>query len=127
VLFDNVQSLRDAFGPAAVDRALSDLAQLMKGCCRRSDVVGRLGEAQFAILGVDAIAPSAEVMRIRLEQHVTVHNQTRTPWGPIDLRTSVGSWVPQDEGSFSEFLDGVEAHLRTSAATNVREEIVRKA
>src|ERR1051326_5403628 len=54
-LFDNLQSLRDAFGPGAADRALSDLAQLMKGCCRRSDVVGRLGEAQFAILGVDAV------------------------------------------------------------------------
>ena len=126
-LFDNLQSLRDAFGPGAADRALSDLAQLMKGCCRRSDVVGRLGEAQFAILGVDAIAPSAEVMRNRLEQHVTVHNKTRSPWGPIELRMGVGSWVPQQEASFAGFLDGVEANLRVGAATSVSEEMVRKA
>ena len=126
-LFDNLQSLRDAFGPGAADRALSDLAQLMKGCCRRSDVVGRLGEAQFAILGVDAVAPSAEVMRNRLQQHVTVHNKTRSPWGPIELRMGVGSWVPHDEGSFAEFLDGVEAHLRVDAAPNASKELVPKA
>ena len=66
VLFENLQALRDAFGPGTADRALNDVAGLLKGCCRRSDVVGRLGEAQFVILGVDAVAPSAEVMRNRL-------------------------------------------------------------
>jgi diguanylate cyclase (GGDEF)-like protein len=80
-LVENLQALREAFGPGAADRALSDVAGLLKGCCRRSDVVARLGEAQFAILGVDAVAPSAQVMRSRLEQHLAVHNRTRSPWG----------------------------------------------
>lgn len=115
VLFENLQALRDAFGPGTADRALNDVAGLLKGCCRRSDVVGRLGEAQFVILGVDAVAPSAEVMRNRLEQHLAVHNQTRSPWGPIDLRTSIGSWTPQDAGTFAEFLEAVESRLRLTA------------
>ncbi len=116
VLFENLQALRDAFGPGTADRALCDVAALLKGCCRRSDVVGRLGEAQFAILGVDAVAPSAPVMRNRLEQHLAVHNQTRSPWGPIDLRTSIGSWTPQDQRGFAEVLDGIESRLRVSEA-----------
>jgi diguanylate cyclase (GGDEF)-like protein len=99
ILFENLQALRETFGPGAADRALIDVASLLKGCCRRSDEVGRLGEAQFAILGVAAVAPSAQVMRGRLEQHLAVHNQTRSPWGPIDLRTSIGSWSPRDEGT----------------------------
>ncbi len=115
VLFENLQALRDAFGPGTADRALMDVAGLLKGCCRRSDVVGRLGEAQFVILGVDAVAPSAEVVRKRLEQHLAVHNQTRSPWGPLDLRTSIGSWTPQDAGTFAEFLDAVESRLRPAA------------
>ena len=112
VLFENLQALREAFGPGTADRALSDVAGLLKGSCRRSDVVGRLGESQFAILGVDAAAPSAEVMRSRLEQHLIVHNKTRSPWGPIDLRMSIGAWKAEDEGTFAEFLDGVESRLR---------------
>lgn len=111
-LFENLQALREAFGPGTADRAVSDVAGLLKGSCRRSDVVGRLGESQFAILGVDAVAPSAELMRSRLEQHVVVHNQTRSPWGPIGLRTSIGSWKAQDEDSFAEFLDRIESRLR---------------
>jgi diguanylate cyclase (GGDEF)-like protein len=113
-LVENVQALREAFGPGAADRALSDVAALLKGCCRRSDVVARLGAAQFAILGVDAVAPSAQVMRKRLEQHLAVHNRTRSPWGPIDLRTSIGSWTAQDDRSFAEFLDRVESQLRVT-------------
>lgn len=114
VVFENLNALRETFGPGASDRALTDVAKLLSGCCRRSDEVGRLGEAQFAILGVDAAAPSAQVMRSRLEQHLAVHNQTRSPWGPIDLRTSIGSWIPQGGGTFAEFLDGVESRLRVA-------------
>ena len=115
-LFENLQALREAFGPGAADRALNAVAKLLTECCRRSDEVGRLGEAQFAILGVDAVAPSAEVMRSRLEQHVVVHNQGRSPWGPIDLRTSLGSWTAQDGRGFAEFLDSVESRLRFAKA-----------
>jgi hypothetical protein len=78
-------------------------------------VLGRLGEAQFVILGVDAVAPSAEVMRNRLEQHLAVHNQSRSPWGPIDLRTSVGFCTAENGGTFAEFLDAVESRLRPAA------------
>jgi hypothetical protein len=77
--------------------------------------VARLGEAQFAVLGVDAIAPSAEIMRNRLEQRLVVHNRTRSPWGPIELRTSIGSWTGADTQSFAQFLDAVESHLRLAA------------
>jgi hypothetical protein len=85
--------------------------------------VGRLGEARFAILGVDAFAPSAAVMRNRLERHLAVHNQTRSPWGPVDLRTRVGSWTPQDHRSFSEFADNVETSLRITAQEMMTERV----
>jgi diguanylate cyclase (GGDEF)-like protein len=122
-LIDNLQTLREAFGPGAADHALSDMASLMKGSCRRSDVVGRLGEAQFAMLGVDAAGPSGEVMRNRLEQHLTVYNQTRSAWGPIELRSSVGAWCAKDGRSFEHFLDAVESRLRVAASQMQTEEV----
>jgi len=51
-------------------------------------------------------------MRQRLERHLAVHNETRSPWGPIDLRLSVGTWSAKDGRNFGEFLDAVEADLR---------------
>ena len=79
---------------------------------RRSDIVARLGHEQFAVLAVDAVAPSLPVMRQRLEKHLAVHNETRSPWGAIDLRLSVGTWSAKDGRNFGEFLDSVEAGLR---------------
>jgi diguanylate cyclase (GGDEF)-like protein len=114
--FENLPALRQEFGSGTADRALSDFAALLTGCCRRSDVVARVEEAHFAILGVDAAAPSAEVMRGRLEKHVAVYNQTRSPWGPIEMRTAIGSWTAPDGRSFAEWLDGIELRLRPVAA-----------
>lgn len=111
-LFENLHTLREGFGPGAADHAVRDVAQLLAGSCRRSDIVARLGQAQFAVLAVDAVAPSAAVMRQRLEKHLAVHNETRSPWGPIDLRLSVGTWSATEGRSFGKFLDAVEADLR---------------
>jgi diguanylate cyclase (GGDEF)-like protein len=111
-LFENLNILREGFGPGAADHALRDVAQMLASSCRRSDIVARLGPEQFALLGVDAIAPSAQVMRQRLERRLAVHNDVRSPWGPIDLRLSVGAWCGRDRRSFGDFLDEVEANLR---------------
>ena len=58
----------------------------------------------------------------RLEKHLAVHNQTRSPWGPIDLRLVVGAWSGRSGRSFSEFLDEVESQLRHSAPEAPRNE-----
>ena len=111
-----MQALRDAFGPGTADRALNDVAGLLKDVVGEAASWGGWAKRSFAILGVDAAAPSAQVMRGRLERHLAVHNQTRSPWGAIDLRTSIGSWTPQDAGTFAEFLDGIESRLRLDVA-----------
>jgi diguanylate cyclase (GGDEF)-like protein len=111
-LFENLQTLREGFGPGAPDNALRDVAQILVESCRRSDIVTRLGTEQFAMLAVDAVAPSAPVTRQRLKRRLAVNDQTRSPWGPIDLRLSVGSWSAKSGRTFSEFVDVVESELR---------------
>jgi two-component system, cell cycle response regulator len=111
---DNLQMLRDGFGPGAADRALDEVAKTLKGCCRRTDVVARLGEEQFAVLLVDAIAPTVSVLRQRVEKRLAIYNEASSPWAPIELRLSAGMWAARDNPSFAEFLDAVETELRRS-------------
>jgi diguanylate cyclase (GGDEF)-like protein len=111
-LFENLQTLREGFGPGTADEAVRDVARVLAATCRRSDIIARMGQAQFALLAVDAMASSAAVLRQRLERHLTVHNETRSPWGPIDLRLSVGTWTAKDARPFEQFLDAVETELR---------------
>ncbi len=111
---ENLETLRGGFGPGAAERAVMNIAELLAGSCRRSDVVARLGQAQFALLAVDADPPTAALLRQRLERNLTEHNEARSPWGPIDLRVSTGVWSGKPGMSFGEFLDSVETDLRST-------------
>jgi len=111
-LFENLHALRDAFGPGAAERSLCEVAEILAESFRRTDLIARIGEAQFAALAVDAVEPSLPVLRQRIERHIGLRNQERGPWGPLDLRISVGFWSPQDPRYFPELLDAVEAGLR---------------
>jgi diguanylate cyclase (GGDEF)-like protein len=119
-LVENLGTLRAEFGPGDAGSALCDVAKLVARCCRRTDLVARIGDAQFAMLAIDAIAPTASVLCQRVEKRLEVHNQTRSPEGPIKLRMSVGMWAAQDGRSFAEFLDSVETDLRRIFAAPVK-------
>jgi GGDEF domain-containing protein len=101
---ENLAELREGFGPSAVETSLCEAAKLLASSFRKTDIVARLGESQFAALAVDAAEPSAPVLRQRLERRVVMHNQDRGAWGPLELRTSVRFWSAKEAMVFSEFL-----------------------
>lgn len=113
---ENLESIRTQFGPSAVETCTCELAGLLSGNFRRTDIVARLGDSQFAALAIDAVEPSVPVLRQRLERRIAVLNRDMGPWGPLDLRMHARSWCPKDAGTFSEFLDSVEAGLRAAPA-----------
>jgi diguanylate cyclase (GGDEF)-like protein len=118
-LIENLGALRAELGPGEADNTLCDVAKILAQCCRRSDIVARIGEAQFAMLAIDAIAPTASVLRQRLEKHLEMNNQARAPGGLIKLSISAGTWAAEDKRSFPELLDSVETDLRRTPAAPV--------
>jgi diguanylate cyclase (GGDEF)-like protein len=117
---ENLRTLCAEFGPGVADRALCDVAKTLAKCCRRTDIVARIGEAQFAMLAIDAIAPTASVLHQRVERHLEIDNLARSHGGPIKLGMSAGIWAAQDERPFPEFLDSVEADLRGKSGAPVK-------
>lgn len=115
VLIENLAALHEEFGLGAKEQALREAAGLLTSCFRRSDFLARLGEAEFAVLAIDAAEPSAPVLRQRIESHLSVFNQARDPWTALALRLSAGFWGPEDTRLFPEFLDAVEIGLRTAS------------
>jgi len=53
---DNLAALRAGHGPIAVESSLREVAALLAGGFRGTDIIARLGESQFAALAVDAAA-----------------------------------------------------------------------
>ena len=114
---ENLVLLRDKFGAGACEQAVRDTAGLLRSCFRRSDVLARLGEAQFAALAIDAAEPSAPVLRQRVESRLAIQSLMGPPSKALSLRLSAGYWNATDRRSFAELLDTVEYELRKPEAT----------
>jgi diguanylate cyclase (GGDEF)-like protein len=111
---ENLPAIQAEFGGSAAENALKEISKLLISSFRRTDLIARTGDAQFAIVAVDAIEPSGPVLRQRLEKRLEALNHDAGPWGPLGLRISVGFCPASDVCSFGDILDGVELGLRST-------------
>ena len=110
---ENLLAIGAEFGSGAVESLLRQIGTLLSGSFRRTDIVARLGESQFAALAIDAVEPSGPVLCQRLQRRIAVLNQDAGPRIPMKLRMNAQFWSPRNPIFFSGWLDLVEAGLRT--------------
>lgn len=113
---ENLPLVRAAFGPTAEESSLHEVASLLAGSFRRTDIVARLGESQFAALAVNAVEPSGPVLCQRVDRRIAVLNRELRSRGPLEVRLNAGFWSATDARSFPELLDSVESGLRAAPA-----------
>lgn len=121
VLLENLAMIREQLGSPAVEQTVRDLAAILSSSFRRTDVLARLGDGQFAALAVDAAEPSAPILFQRVKRRVETQNNLREPSSGMHLRLAVGFWSAKDAGSFNELLDRVESELRSVAPGSTNE------
>lgn len=98
--FDHFKAINDRYGHPAGDEVLKHFARLASDCLRETDLLGRLGGEEFAILlpGTDLAGALhlAERIRQTLEQQ-----PTRTAEGTIAMTLSIGVTLlqPDDDDS----------------------------
>jgi GGDEF domain-containing protein len=99
-----------------LEQLLREVAALLTRSFRRTDLLGRIGESQFAALALDAVEPSVPVLLQRLRKHLETLNRDDRPSGPLQLRVAARFWPKNAAGTFASFLDEVEAGLRVPPA-----------
>jgi PleD family two-component response regulator len=115
ILVQNLAALREKEGPSGVESALEDLTGALAGCFRRSDILARIGDAQFAVLAVDSTEAGAAIVRQRLERCLAVIPEQRETSRSLRFVVHSGIWTCDDRATFPEFLDAVEVGLRASS------------
>ena len=70
---DNFKTVNDAFGHAAGDEVLSDLAKLLRRCARESDLIYRTGGDEFLIALSHTSLVGARLLAERLRRAVDRH------------------------------------------------------
>jgi diguanylate cyclase (GGDEF)-like protein len=83
---DHFKQINDTYGHAGGDTALRALAQTLRGAIRPSDLLGRLGGEEFAVLLPDTAPEAALVLAERLR---AVVDQSLVNFGGLAIRQTV--------------------------------------
>jgi diguanylate cyclase (GGDEF)-like protein len=110
---DGLKVINDKLGHNMGDQALVDIADALRTTFRDSDIIGRIGGDEFAILAMDVIATNgnAGLLTSRLLQHLEACNGQ--PDRPYLLSLSVGTAFsrPEETRSLEELLEEADGRM----------------
>ncbi len=105
---DNLKLINDRYGHSEGDQALIDLANILKGTFRESDVIARIGGDEFVVLS-ESTDGNGEIVMSRLNENIRDYNARGSR--PYTLSISVGAtqFDPGDPISIDELLSKADA------------------
>ena len=101
---DGLKRINDTLGHEEGDRALIDVAAILKETFRSSDIIARVGGDEFAILAVDATEISPEIIMVRLQNQVDAHNKEGNRRYKISISMGSSYYNPDNPCSLDELM-----------------------
>ncbi|MDC3191500.1 sensor domain-containing diguanylate cyclase [Pseudoalteromonas elyakovii] len=114
---DEFKRINDTFGHAAGDVVLSSLAELVRQILRKSDVVGRIGGEEFAVLLPETQIEQAKDLGERLRSQV---EQCQVPYEQQTIHYTLSLGVTEQNNfdkSFESILAKADTALYKAKAT----------
>jgi diguanylate cyclase (GGDEF)-like protein len=117
---DNFKAINDTFGHGAGDRALCEVAQVLRAAIRPYDICIRYAGDEFVVVLVGCGADESERKRLELQRAVEAVTFEPRPGRQVPIRISVGAAVFPRDG------DGYEAIMATADSRMYRDKSRRK-
>ena len=94
---DDLKEINDTGGHKMGDRALAEIAFILKKSFRESDIVGRLGGDEFSVLAMEATEMNVNLLTARLQEKLDFFNSRSSAEAGFSLSVSVGVFVREPE------------------------------
>jgi diguanylate cyclase (GGDEF)-like protein/PAS domain S-box-containing protein len=103
---DNLKRINDSGGHKVGDRALSEIAFILKKSFREADIVGRLGGDEFSVLAMETTKMNADALVKRLRDKLDLFNTRSSAEAGFELAVSVGVFTrePDNPATIEEML-----------------------
>jgi diguanylate cyclase (GGDEF)-like protein len=96
---DGMKWINDTLGHEEGDKALVEIATVLKETFRLSDIIARIGGDEFAVLVIDTTEGTPEILMNRLQDQIDRHNNQVTRKYPLSI--SIGSCYYDPENPLS--------------------------
>ena len=107
---DGLKDINDTYGHLEGDRAIVDTGVILRETFRASDLVGRIGGDEFAVLAVDATGENPQGIRDRLQKRIDRYNQSN-PNFELSLSIGVIKFDPAADIPLDTLLDQADRDL----------------
>ncbi|NTW17723.1 MAG: diguanylate cyclase, partial [Syntrophaceae bacterium] len=106
---DGMKAINDTLGHEEGDRALQDVALILRETFRASDIVARIGGDEFAILAIDTTGIYPDVMMTRLQNQIDTHNRVSGRRYTISISMGAAYYDPEKPCSLDELMSRADA------------------
>ncbi|HBH87093.1 MAG TPA: hypothetical protein DDY17_05780 [Syntrophaceae bacterium] len=101
---DGMKWINDTLGHEEGDRALQEVAAILKETFRASDIVARIGGDEFAILAIDSAGIYPDVIMTRLQNQIDTHNSEGDRRYTISISMGAAYYDPENPCSLDELM-----------------------
>jgi diguanylate cyclase (GGDEF)-like protein len=109
---EGLQEINDRLGHDQGNTALREAAAILRVSCRNTDVLGRFGGGEFAMLAIDTGPPGSAAVQSRIDKEIRMRNFTPGRRYRLSMTVGAQGWSKTDEASF----DGLMARGESAMA-----------
>jgi two-component system, cell cycle response regulator len=101
---DGLKTINDTYGHELGDHAIRDAADILKDTFRESDIVGRIGGDEFAIVVDENVPESAETVTARLRDKIDAFKKEHLRHYQLSISVGIAHCDPVSSCSIDEML-----------------------
>ena len=101
---DKMKQINDILGHQEGDKALVEIATILKEVFRESDIIGRMGGDEFVILAIDTTNETREVLVKRLHNYLDDYNRPEGRSYTLSLSIGIAPYDPKRPFSLDELM-----------------------
>jgi len=101
---DKMKQINDILSHQEGDNALIDVASILKGIFRESDIVGRIGGDEFATLAINTADGTRDILMNRLNNTLDNYNKSEARNYQLSLSIGIAHYNPETRSTLDELM-----------------------
>ena len=127
---DDMKWINDTLGHKEGDLALIETANVLRETFRESDIIGRVGGDEFAVLAIQAPGAQADDMLVRLQERLEARNVQPNRHFRLSFSVGITTYDPDEPLPLDELMAGADALMyedkRAKRAKRARRDLERR-